>query len=1122
MAESPSNARLTIKAGPDSGKVVELTQEQLVIGRSAPAGLIITHPEISRRHARLLVQQGNYVLEDLGSSNGTFVNGQRLQAPRTLTNGAEIQLGTQVKLVFNMQPAVDESAQRTVLADQSGQRTVLADARSPQVAPAAQGTVLAGPQAPKSARPAQRNAPPAAQPPAGDQSDRTMMDSDLSAESVQSSISNAPSNLLVTIAGQETKTYTLTRDRISLGRADDNDIVVPSPVMSRHHATLVRTSLGYEIQIAPNVINTLTCQGRPVSDCQELAHADVLRIDSEIPGLMVSMTYLAPSQATSNISAVHFEDKEKLTFGRDPNNDVVLDNPRVSRYHTQVTRVGRRYYVTDLRSANGTFVNDKRVEGNVWLNPQDTIRIGPYKLVMGEDQFTRYDETEGLRVDAYHLNKWVRKDLNLLQDISLVYQPREFIVVVGQSGGGKSTLLDAIAGYRPATHGKVFVNGTDVYQNFDAVRSDIGYVPQKDIIHMELTVYQALDFAAQLRMPKDTSREERHKRIMEVLTDLDLLHRKDVQVSGLSGGQQKRVSIGVELLTRPGLFFLDEPTSGLDPGTETSFMHLMRRLADQGRTIIMVTHATKNVILADKVVFLARGGYVAWFGPPDEALTYFDQFRSDQDKRLRTMEFDQIYTILDDPTKGKGKDWGERYMASSAFSKYIVEPLQSSQQQALAAQVQPARKQAHKGARISSLRQFIVLSLRNIAILLRDRSALTLMLAVPVGVGALSIVLGLVMGRNAFQYTGGKPANAGITLFLISLFALLVGGMSQMREFVKEADIYRRERLVNLRILPYVTSKMWVAMVLAFWHALAYTVLQYVSFKMPGGLLEFGEVYITLVLAVITGMMLGLLASALAANAASAPMTLIMLIVPLIVLSGALAPVPSTVSAIASSRWAFESLIGISGMGSDVIADPCWHLDKKLRDSMDLDAKAYFGCKCMGVRVFDKNSCVFPGIGDMYVPEIDQPVPVEPAALPSQPPEPLIPDSPKPPADKYNQVQMVQYLNALVSYQDNVKNIQDNYRNEMDLYQVMADVYKSEITKYQEDRAKYEVARISAVNTAEGNISSISDSYSWAFVNKKDPLIYFPWLFKTWIAQLLIVAVYFVVILILIKRKDVK
>jgi ABC transport system ATP-binding/permease protein len=1091
MTDSPSMAKLTIKSGPDSGKVVELTQKELVIGRTAPSDLIIVHPEVSRRHARLVYQQGNYILEDLGSSNGTFINGQPVRGPQVLANGAEIQLGTQVRLVFSQQPVPVQSVEKTTVGGQSFVKTTVGGVQSLQ---------------------------------GGDYFDKTMLDSDMTAGAVQASISNIPINLLVTIAGHETNTYTLTKDRITLGRAEDNDIVVASPIISRHHATLEKTSLGYEIHIAPGATNTLTCQGCPVTDRQLLSHADVLRIDSELPGLMVSMTYLAPSQATTKLSAVQFGDKEKLTFGRDPNNDVVLDNPRVSRYHTQVTRVGRRYYVTDLRSSNGTFVNDKRVEGNIWLNPQDTIRIGPYKLVMGQDQFTRYDETEGLRVEAYHLNKWVRKDLNLLQDISLVYQPREFIVIVGQSGGGKSTLLDAIAGYRPATQGRVFVNGTDVYQNFDAVRNDIGYVPQKDIIHMELTVHQALDFAAQLRMPKDTSKAEREKRIMEVLDELDLTHRKDVQVSGLSGGQQKRVSIGVELLTRPGLFFLDEPTSGLDPGTETAFMHLMRRLADQGRNIIMVTHATKNVILADKVVFLARGGYVAWFGPPDEALTYFDQYRSEQDRRVRAMEFDQIYTILDDPSKGKGKDWGDRFMASTAFNKYIVEPLQSSQQRAMAVQAQPAQKQARKGSRISSLRQFLVLSARNVTILLRDRSALTLMLAVPVGTGFLSIILGFVMGRNAFQYVGGKPSNAGITLFLLSLFALLVGGMSQMREFVKEADIYRRERLVNLKILPYVTSKIWVAMLLAFWHALAYAGLQYLGFKMPGGPLDFLFVYITLVLAVITGMMLGLLASALAANAASAPLTLIMLIIPLIVLSGALAPVPSAISQIASTRWAFQSLLGISGMGSDVIADPCWQLDKKLRDGMDLDTKDYFQCKCMGTQIFDKNSCSFPGTGSYYVPEINQMAPIEPAALPEQPPEPVLPAAPTPPAekDKYDQVKSVQFLNALISYQDDAKKIQDNYRNQMTLYQVQADIYKSKMIKYQEDLAKFEVARISAVNTAEGNIQGISDSYSWAFVNKSDPKIYFPWLFQTWLAQIEIVAVYFVIMLILIKRKDVK
>jgi hypothetical protein len=147
---------------------------------------------------------------------------------------------------------------------------------------------------------------------------------------------------------------------------------------------------------------------------------------------------------------------------------------------------------------------------------------------------------------------------------------------------------------------------------------------------------------------------------------------------------------------------------------------------------------------------------------------------------------------------------------------------------------------------------------------------------------------------------------------------------------------------------------------------------------------------------------------------------------------------------------------------------------------------------------------------------------VEPAALPAQPPQPVIPDAPAAPANKFDQVQMAQYINALVSYQANVKNIQDNYQNQIDLYQVQADVYKSQITKYQEDLAKYDVARISAVNTAEGTIHGTLATYSWAFVNKKDPNIYFPWLFKTWFAQIVIVAVYFVVILYLIKRKDVK
>lgn len=1080
MASASVQATLSVTNGPQPGRVIELPEGEVLIGRVEPAGLVIADSEVSRRHARLTFREGKYFLEDLGSVNGTLINGQRMSGESALTDGDEIRLGSKVVLTFHQPQAKSE---------------IISDVLETRI-PGSQGS----------------------------SPDATMFDQGEEMSAFLSSVAAAPPQLLVTVAGNEPGTHLLSSDRITLGRADDNDIVVPSMIVSRYHATLELTPSGYEIVIIPGATNTLTCQGRPVVGRQLLSHGDVLRIDSELPGMMVSMTYQSPLHAAAKVPfAIKFDEKEKITFGRDAGNDVVLNKPNVSRFHAQVTRVGVRYYVTDLRSANGTFVNDKRVEGDVWLNPEDTIRIGPYKFVLGQDQFTRYDETEGMRVEAYNINKWVRKDLNLLQNISLIFQPREFIVVVGQSGGGKSTLVDSIAGYRPATHGKVFVNDIDVYQNFDAIRNEIGYVPQKDIIHMELTVYQALDFAAQLRMPKDTTPAERHQRIMEVLEDLDLAHRRDVQISGLSGGQQKRVSIGVELLTRPGLFFLDEPTSGLDPGTETLFMHLMRRLADQGRTIIMVTHATKNVMLADKVVFMARGGYVAWFGPPNEALAYFDQFRSDIDRRTRAMEFDQIYTILDDPSKGTARDWAERFQNHNAFQKYIVEPLQARQKNLSAAPPQTAPKPARRGkSRTFWLRQFLVLSRRNVTILLRDRSSLILMLAAAPGVAALDLILAPVMGKAPFSFETGNAANGGITLFLMTIYALLVGGMSQMREFVKEADIYRRERLVNLQIFPYVTSKVWVAMLLAFYHGLAYTLLHYLAFDMPGGFAEFLQVYVTMVLATMTGMMLGLLASSLAPNSASAPLTMIMMIVPLIVLSGALAPVPHSISQVASTRWAFQSLLGIVGAGSDVAADACWQLDKDLRDGMNLEDKEYNGCLCMGVQVFDQDSCNFPGIGQLYTAEIDAVSPTRPDDLPPEPSEPAIPDAPPPPDDNFDQVQMAQYLNALSSYQTDVKDIQDSYRNQMDLYRSQADVFESQMAKYQEDVARYNIARVSAVRAAEGIIGSVTDQYGWAWVNKDDPAIYYPWLLNTWFAQLKIVAAYFVVILFLIKRKDVK
>ncbi|HIE57803.1 MAG TPA: FHA domain-containing protein [Anaerolineales bacterium] len=1062
---------LTATTGPEAGKNYPLGESPLVIGREAACEITIDDKTISRRHAKINHLNGRYFIADLGSSNGTFINGNRLgSSPVPLAPGDQIQLGTAVTLVF--EPLVSPEAPTRI-----GKRVNIHGAA-------------------------------------------TVFD----AESIDLP-SSAPPELLVTVAGQTGKRYPLTKDRITLGRAADNDIVVDSKIVSRYHATLERVEGGYRFVPLPDATNLVYLDGYPLYDPQLLQNGNILRIGGADPGMMISMTYSIPDARPATIDAltIQFGERSVLRIGRDAGNDIVLDAPNVSRFHAQIERVGKRYRVSDLQSSNGTFVNNQRITAETWVKPGDTVKVGLYRFVLGLDQVAQYSDIAGLQVNALGLNKWVRKDLNILQNISLVFQPREFVVVVGQSGGGKSTLIDAIAGYRPATHGAVLVNGIDVYKDFDAVRDDIGYVPQRDIIHMELTVYQALDYAARLRMPADTTKEERHQRVMEVLEDLDLLHRKDVQISGLSGGQQKRVSIGVELLTKPGLFFLDEPTSGLDPGTETALMQLMRRLADQGRTIVLVTHATKNVMLADKVVFLARGGHMAWFGPPDEALSYFDQFRSEIERRTSPMEFDQIYAILEDTSKGNGADWAQRYQQHPAYLQYIVQPLQQQQYSDrldTPSQIvkKPASQRSHK--KISSLRQFFILSSRNIKILVRDRTGLVLMLLAAPLIGSLDLIIAPLMGRHLYDYWIGDMQKVSVTTFLFTIYAILVGGMSQMREFVKEADVYKRERLVNLRIVPYVASKIWVALLLALYQAMAYTVIHYIAFDMPGGTLDFVMIYISMVLATLSGMMLGLMASALAPQASAAPLIMILFLVPQIVLSGALAPLPSYASAPAATRWVFEGLIGITGPGSDLAADDCWQIEPELRDQMTLEDKENLGCNCMGKNIFVPGSCEFPGIGQFYDPALDSPAPQEPPPLREPPPEPEIPEPPSPPDDQSDQVAVAAYLTALQDYQAEVQGIQDQYRAEMDVYQAEAEVYKAEMVEYQSELAEWEIGRYSAINGAESVMEAMLEQFGWAYVNKEDQPVFYKRIFTTWGAQLILSGILIVMIMVLIKRKD--
>jgi pSer/pThr/pTyr-binding forkhead associated (FHA) protein len=298
---------------------------------------------------------------------------------------------------------------------------------------------------------------------------------------------------------QWTRDFPLEREALILGRDPASDIVIDVPVVSARHAQLKRRDAGYEITDLGSK-NGLFFEGQRIAQ-RLLADGDVLSI-----GPTVTLTYrVAPlAEAPVPIRTLDLHGRATLSIGRDPQNDTVIVHPAVSRFHARITRRDGAFVIADLNSTNGTFVNGERVVGERILQPGNAIRIGPCRLVFGAEALERHDE-EGLRLDALRLNKWVSKDKNLLQDISLSIYPQEFVALVGMSGSGKSTLLDAINGFRPATHGQVLVNGVDLYRNFDLFRNDMGYVPQKDIVHQELTVYSALDYAAQLRMPADTT-----------------------------------------------------------------------------------------------------------------------------------------------------------------------------------------------------------------------------------------------------------------------------------------------------------------------------------------------------------------------------------------------------------------------------------------------------------------------------------------------------------------------------------------------------------------------------------------------------------------------------------------
>ncbi len=358
--------------------------------------------------------------------------------------------------------------------------------------------------------------------------------------------------------------------------------------------------------------------------------------------------------------ATLFAVKPLIVIGRSPDCDIYLPHPSVSRYHALLERSANGLLLRDLGSVNGIFVGGKRVAESSLVREGERVGIGPFLFTLAHGVLTSLDSSRSLRLEARNLERIVplksggtRK---LLDNINLVIEPGEFVSLLGPSGSGKSTLMDALNGRRRATGGRVFANGEDFYRHFDSFRQSLGYVPQRDIIHTQLSVSRALAYTARLRLPGDTAHSELRTRVEDVLHEMELVPHRDTLVGSLSGGQVKRVSLGAELLARPCLLYIDEATSGLDAGTEARMMRLFRSLADEGKSIVCITHNVDNVDRCHLTIILVRGKLI-FFGPPAEAPLYFG--------------VDKISDIYDRLSAKEPAAWEKEFSACSLYREYV-------------------------------------------------------------------------------------------------------------------------------------------------------------------------------------------------------------------------------------------------------------------------------------------------------------------------------------------------------------------------------------------------------------------------------------------------------------------
>jgi len=831
---SPATFRLTAVSGLLSGRNFTITSKGLTIGRDHNhCQVVLADDEVSRQHAWIgLNDAGEVVIRDKGSANGTFLNQKRIQEA-VLKPGDEISIGSGRKHLFRVEsfaPAIP-----------------LAAARPARVAPEENG-----------------HAPTSVINPA-----------DIAAVREEETARGRTVAIKVTdVMGRPH--FELIVDKFAVKSEDipDQGLVVGRDAarcqLVLEHSSVSAVHAQFLLQDGRVLLKDQSTNGTFVNGIRvktaELHDGDYVTFGRYAGKSLIFRSGLEPQLKTETINL----SKDRLVIGRDPGCDVVIAHPTVSKRHAEIVKQNGKVLVVDLGSVNGTFVNGIRVKRHE-LQDLDRVVIGPSELHFQGGTLSHAPDRSVVRLDSAHLNFQVTdrntgKPKLLLDDLSLVVKPKELIGLLGPSGAGKTTLMNALNGFVKPTSGQVLYNGLDLYQNLGALKSTIGFVPQEDIMHRQLPVRRCLYYAAKLRLPDDVSDDEINHRVDEMLETLKVdPQRWDNPVATLSGGQRKRVSLGIELLPKPGVLFLDEPTAGLDPRTETLMMMLFRQLANQGSTIVITTHLLGSFGVLDKVVVLVQGR-LAYYGPGTKFLEYF---KADSPP-------DVYDDLTDNNTVPYALELKEKFQGSALYRDLVVEPQKSvaaeAPSAAAAAPAEPVRKS-------SSLRQFRTLLERNWDLKFSDR-AQTILLFAQAPLVALLVAL-MANGPNQVQ-----------TLFMAMFAALWFGCSNSVREIVDEQSIYRRERQTGLKIAPYVLSKLGVLSVVALAQCVSVVAIcLVVNHALVLSLPEAGAAVLIMFLVAVNGTLIGLLISSVVGTPEKALTLFPLVLIPELLLCGLFLPV---------------------------------------------------------------------------------------------------------------------------------------------------------------------------------------------------------------------------------------